>query len=311
MKKPEVFNTIARAAHKAGFQLKKHSPEILIAAGVVGTVASAVLACKATTKVKDILEDTKEQLDQVHEVLEREDISEDRYSQQDANKDITIIYAQTAVKFVKLYAPAVILGALSLTSIITSHNILRKRNVALAAAYTAVDRSFKQYRKRVVDRFGDALDKELRYGVKSKEIETTIVDDKGKEKKAKEIVNYVDDPTTISEFAVFFDESCPGWTKNAEFNKTFLIHQQNLANEMLKSRGYFFLNDAYSLIGAPKTAAGQIVGWIYDPSREDIDSYIDFNIFDGNSEAKRLFVNGHEKTILLDFNVDGPILDYM
>ena len=169
MKNLEIVNKITSAAHKALFKVKKHSPEILITAGVIGTVASAVMACKATTKLSDILEDSKEQINQVHNFLEDERIPESQYSKEDSNKDLAIIYAQTGIKLVKLYAPAVALGALSITGIVASNNILRKRNIALAAAYTTVDKTFKRYRNNVIDRFGEKIDKELRYGIKARE----------------------------------------------------------------------------------------------------------------------------------------------
>ena len=51
MKKTEIVKSMNGFLSKTGFQLKKHSPEILIVAGVVGVVTSAVMACKATTKV--------------------------------------------------------------------------------------------------------------------------------------------------------------------------------------------------------------------------------------------------------------------
>ena len=44
MTKTQIINSVTRGLHKVGFQLKKHSPEILVVAGVVGTVASAVMA---------------------------------------------------------------------------------------------------------------------------------------------------------------------------------------------------------------------------------------------------------------------------
>ena len=43
------------------------------------------------------------------------------------------------------------------------YEVLVKRNIALAAAYTAVDKSFKEYRGRVIERFGKELDRELKY----------------------------------------------------------------------------------------------------------------------------------------------------
>ena len=167
MKKLAFMNTISRSAHRMAFKLQKHSPEILVVAGVIGAVASAVMACKATTKLGDILDDSRDKIDSIHDVIENPDKVDEEYTPEDGNKDLAIVYTQTALKVAKVYAPAVILGGLSITAILTSNNILRKRNIALAAAYTAVDKSFKEYRGRVVERFGKELDKELRYNIKA------------------------------------------------------------------------------------------------------------------------------------------------
>lgn len=311
MAKTDIFKTATKAVHKFGFTIKKHSPEILAAVGVVGTVTSAVMACKATTKVSDILEETKQQVDDVHMVLADENISEEKYSENDAKKDLAIIYAQSGVKFVKLYAPAVALGVLSIGCMLSSNHILRKRNVALAAAYTAVDKTFKEYRGRVVDRFGQEIDRELKYGIKAKKITETVVDEEtGKEKKVKKTVDVIDENVTgYSDYARFFDELNPNYEKDAEFNLMFLRAQQQYANDLLISRGYLFLNDVYDMIGIPRTKAGQIVGWVYNENNPVGDNYVDFGMYDIRRPGAREFVNGYEKAILLDFNVDGNILD--
>lgn len=331
MKKFEITKNMTRAFGKARLTCKKYAPEALIIAGVVGVVTSAVMACKATTKVNDILEETKENTHDLHLVAtaagleeatdefsnedirkidvlsEKEDVK--NYTAQDLKKDTTIIYTQTAVKFIKLYGPAVVLGALSITSILASNNILRKRNVALAAAYATADKGFKEYRSRVVERFGKDMDRELKYNIKAKEIEETTKNAKGKEKTVKKSIE-VADVNEHSDYARFFDELCTGWKRDAEYNLMFLKHQQNYANEKLQKQGYLFLNDVYDMLGIPKTKAGQVVGWIYDEAHPDIyDNFVDFGIYDLYNEKARDFVNGREKSILLDFNVDGNILD--
>ena len=70
------------------------------------------------------------------------------------------------------------------------------------------------------------------------------------------------------------------------------------------------MNEVYQALGIPETEAGQVVGWIYDPENPDHkgDNYVDFNIYDLHREKSRDFVNGYERSILLDFNVDGEIL---
>jgi len=210
-----------------------------------------------------------------------------------------------------LYAPAVLLGALSITSILVSHNILRKRNIAIAAAYATIDKGFKEYRNRVIERFGKDVDKEIKYNLKQKKFDTTTVDDNGKTKKGKEIVTIADDPNKYSQYARFFDDGCTGWEKDSEYNLMFLRAQQSYANDLLVAHGHLFLNDVYKMLGIPTTKAGQVVGWIYNTEKPTGDNFVDFGIYETNREAVRNFVNGYERTILLDFNVDGNIWEKM
>lgn len=305
--KTEIMTNVSRLFNNTGLRIKKHSPEIFMVAGIVGTVASTVMACKATTKATGLLEDAKKEIEAIHTVAEKDD----KYSEKDLQHALTISYAQTGVKLVKLYAPAIAVGTLSIASIVYGHRILHKRNIALAAAYTVVDKGFKNYRKNVVERFGNEVDKELRYNIKAKEIETEVVDEKGKKSVKKEIVDSVDADylSSISDYARFFDETSSEYRKDSEYNLMFLRRQQNWANDLLRSRGHLFLNEVYDMLGMQRTQAGQVVGWYYDTKKPHGDNFVDFNIYNG-SERSRAFVNGHERAILLDFNVDGPI-DYL
>ncbi len=285
----------------------KHSPEILAGVGVVGVVGSLVLACKATTKLSDVLEESKEQLDKIKEVA-ADPAYEEKYSQDDAKKDTTITYVQTAMKVTKLYAPSVILCASSLGCLLASNNILKKRNAALSAAYMTVDKSFKEYRKRVADRFGEEVEKEIRYNIKAEEI--TKVDEDGNEvTETVKVMDGTDDPNSYSDYARFFDESCAAWQNDAEYNLTFLKAQQQYANDLLKAKGRLFLNEVYRMLGIDETKAGQVVGWVYNPDNPTGDNFVDFGIYNMQRERVRAFVNGYEPNILLDFNVDGVIWD--
>lgn len=305
---------IKKIINQAGLKIKKYSPEILMVAGIVGTVTAAVTACKATLKVKDVMSEKEELQNDIHKYLENPDVD---YTEEDSKEDLTKVYAQTGVKIIKLYAPSVVLGGVSIASIVMGQKILKKRNIALAAAYTAIDKGFKKYRANVVERFGERVDKELRYNIKAKEVEKKITDKNGKEKTVKEIQYDIEgNPLeNISEFARFFDEATSTeHHKDAEYNLMFLRRQQDYANEVLKAKGHLFLNDVYEMLGIPKTKAGQIVGWIYDEKNPNGDNFVDFGIYrlSGNEvydERKRAFVNGYERNILLDFNVDGPIYE--
>lgn len=305
MKFNELTTNATRAFHRVGFKLKKHSPEILVVTGVVGGVVSAVMACKATTKASAILENAKASVDAIHEVANNPEFAEE-YTKEDSQKDLVITYAQTGLQFAKLYGPSVVLGTVSIASILAGHNMLRKRNLALAAAYQVVDTGFKQYRNNVVERFGEQMDRELKYNIKAKEIEETVTDKKGKEKVVKKTIE-VGDPSR-SPYTFCFDETSSCWVRDAESNKFFLARQQDYANERLKVKGHMFLNEVLDMLGLPRCRAGQHVGWVYDETNPTGDNYIDFGVFDIHCEAARNFVNGLEKSVWLNFNVDGDII---
>lgn len=316
MKTNDIMNKLSRSVHRVGFKIKKHSPEILMVTGVVGVVTSTVLACKATRKIDTILDESKKSIEVIHGGMEQGkviDINgvEQSYSVEDGKRDLTITYVQTGLKLVKLYAPAVVVGVTSIGCLLASNNIMRKRNVALAAAYTAIDNSFKNYRNNVIERFGEKLDKELRYGIKVKEIERRIQNEDGTETVIKENVEVTDDPNKFSEFARIFDDGCKGWSKDPEYNLMTVKGVQSWANQKLKTDGYLFLNDVYEALGFQRTKLGQMVGWVYDEEDPIGDNYVDFGIYDIHSPKKRDFVNGYERNIVLDFNIDGNILDLM
>lgn len=306
MKKNELVTKVSGSVHKIGFELKKHSPEIFIAVGVVGTVASAVMACKATTKLNDILEESKEQIDAIHEAPQKEELK-DKYDEDMMRKDLALVYFQTGVKVAKLYAPAVILGTLSITSIVASNNILRKRNVALAAAYATVDKGFKEYRERVVERYGEQVDYELTHNIKTKEITETVVDEKGKEKQVKKTVE-VADPNVTNDYIKYFTRSNPYWDDTPDYVELFLRSQQNYANDRLKVDKVLTLNDVYDSLGFQKTKAGMVVGWVFDENNEDGDNFIEFNV-------RKVYIPNEygeeELAYAIDFNVDGNIYNKM
>lgn len=302
--KTEIMKSVNGVASKTVMKLKKHSPEILVVAGIAGTVVSAVLACKATTKVAEILDETKGTLDTIHEGMETGAINGQEYTTEDGKKDTVVVYAQTGMKLAKLYGPAIILGTLSITSLLASNNILRKRNVALGAAYAAIDKSFKEYRGRVIERFGEQVDTELKYGIKAKKFEEIEVDpETGKEKKVKKTV-MVADPNLQSDYAVYFDSKSRNYETNPDYNRMFLKAQQAFANDKLQTRGHLFLNEVLDDLDLPRTPAGQIVGW----TKDGPDGYVNFRIVEVERETED---GRHEPALLLDFNVEGNIWEKM
>lgn len=311
MKKNEIMKSVSGTVHKVGFQLQRKSPELLVGLGIIGAITSAVLACKATTKAGKIIEEANDAISTIHQANENGVTNAgETYSEQDCKKDLAVAYVQTGVKFAKLYAPAVLLGTASVASILASHNIMKKRNVALAAAYAAVDKSFKDYRGRVLERFGEQVEKELRYNIKAQEIEETVTDGKGKKKTVKKTADVAEagwDPSKYSPYAKIFDESHPDWRKDAEQNRYYLQALQAQATDKLRSQGHLFLNEVYDMLGFKRTKAGSAVGWIYDPRHPIGDDFVDFGMFEVQRPAAVDFVNGYERSFILDFNVVGDI----
>ena len=279
--------------------VQKHTPTILTATGIVGVVATTVLASRATLKLEPIIDEMDEALAVAKNVRVE---APEKYSERDYTKDLTRAYTTAVVKVGKLYAPAISLGVLSISCLISSHGIMQKRNVALAAAYKTVEEGFSAYRQRVIEEFGEEKDQEIRI----ESMKTLKVEEKDP-KTGKTTTSNVFDPNRVSDYARFFDESNPNWRRaDDQLNFFFVKQAQTYMNNLLQARGHVFLNEAYDALGIPRSQAGAVVGWVIS---KDGDNFVDFGIYDSASEKARQFVNGQERSLLLDFNVDGVIYD--
>lgn len=271
---------------------QKASPNLLFTAGIVGVVGGTVLACRATLKMDEVLSESKRKLD-LAKTLEHE-----KYSDKDRDRDVNLIKFQTTVKIAKAYAPAIVVTGLSIAALTKSHIMLTQRVGALTAAYAVLDKGFREYRARVVDKYGEEEDRKLLYGVETMEIEQ-----EGTKKK-----QTIEIPGNPSIYARFFDELSNSWDRDPQVNRFFLDAQQQYANNLLHSRGHIFLNEVYDMIGVPRSKEGAVVGWLLTEDGST-DNFVDFGIFEGKTQTMRSFVNGTEGAILLDFNVDGVIFD--
>jgi hypothetical protein len=266
--------------------VKKYSPEILTGLGIVAGGTTVVLAAKATLKLEPVVDVLEANLSLVNEELA------DNPSK--ATRKRIGAYARFTLDLGKLYGPAITTGVFATTCIIGAHGIMQRRNVAVMAAYKTLEQGYNEYRRRVIEEFGEDKDEEFRLGLKE---ETRTVDGK----KTKVLTK---DPNGYSMYARFFDEGNENWEEEGEMNKLFILTQQSWANDKLKIQGYMLLNEVYEMLGLEQTSAGAVVGWALN---NEGDTYIDFGIFDGTSERARAFVNNNEPAILLDFNVQGVV----
>lgn len=298
---------------RAGLVAQKYAPEFLIGFGVTGMVGATVLACKATLKASAYKERYLSAKDSINIVYEHKDelIDEEGlslYTEADYIKDKRLAKAQYVINVAQLYGPAVALGILSLTAIVSSHHILSQRNAALIAAYKLLDEGFKLYRKRVVESIDDEADRYFRYGGEERKY-ILSPETKKKKKKDKELdLSPEEEPPFELEgsiYAKYFDESSPYFKRDNDMNGYFLRTQQTWANQLLDGQGHVFLNEVYDMLGIPRTKAGAVVGWVKGYG----DDYIDFGLMNPDNNLHRDFVNGYSPYILLDFNVDGVIFD--
>jgi len=313
MKKNELIKSVGRTFNKIGFRLQKKSPEILIVTGVIGVVVTTVMACKATTKAGEVAEVTEKALDDIHEAEEKGITKAGKsYSKKDSQTDLVQVYTQAAVSYAKLYTPAAIMGIASISCILMSHRIQRERNAALATTLAATTKSFNDYRSRVVEHFGEQVEKELRYNLKAQEIAETVTDEKGKTKTVKQMANVPAaagwDPSKFSPYARAFDETNPAWNIDTDRNRFYLKARQAQATDMLRARGHLFLNEVYDLLGIPRTKMGAVVGWLYDPKCPELgDTYVDFGMFEVRNP--RAGTDLYDTIFILDFNARGDITD--
>lgn len=311
--KTDTFMNISRSFHKVGLQLKKYSPSILMGVGIASGIATTLLACNATVKAVKVVEKSKKDIDEMKTYLEEQSLCvEDPAELNETKKELVMTYAKTGVELVKLYAPAAICGILSVSSVLASQGIVNKRNAALSAAYFAADQGFKDYRKRVTERFGESVDKELRFNVKEKEV--PVLDENGKDTgKVEKVKEAHLKAENLGDYIRVFNCCSVYHTKDSDYNLAFLKAQERFANDKLRAEGFVFLNDVLVSIGLPRTRIGNEVGWVYDEKNPVGDNYISFGVFEHRSINGGLknadAINGLEYDIYLDFNCDGYILD--
>lgn len=283
---------VSRAVGQKTLLLKTNSPRLMFVAGLTGVGVGTFLACRATLRLHDTVDKIESDLETV-----RRDGNGFKREPAEYRRDAAKVYGRGTVDVVRLYAPAIIVGGTGIAALTGAHVTLTRRNAGLTAAYSAMAAAYEEYRERVRGELGEEREAEIYSAI------GLSVD--GKKTEGLSIDKF--DPNKASPYARFFDEHSPEWQKNAELNKLFVQCQQNYANHKLHAQGHLFLNEVYDMLGIPRSAAGQVVGWCIndDPTRA-ADNYIDFNIFGPRNVD---FVNGLERSVLLDFNVDGPILD--
>jgi hypothetical protein len=283
-----IPTTVTRTWGRSILQAKKNSPHIFFGTGLISVVAGTALACRATLKLEPLLEEVTEDVNHVKALGEglQSDV-DSAYSRSDYYKDLGYVSGKAVVRLGRLYGPAIAVSGFGIACLTGSHVQMTRRNAALTATLASVSKAYDNYRARIIEEMGAEKEAKI-YG----EAPDDVTED-GLEPKLNR------NPNKYSPYAVIFDEANVNWTKDPELNRLFVQSQMNYANHKLHARGHLFLNEVYDALGVERTKQGAVVGWVVGGEGDD---YVDFGVFNAPD-----FVNGWERSVILDFNVDGVI----
>ena len=301
-----IKNALTRGVNKGILQVRKHAPEILLVTSLTSGAAALGLTVKQTLTVAPILEPWKDWMTEYKDGLEKKQYAEEHpemelppFPEETANQIMVATAIQVGTNLLKHYALPLAFAGLSAAATMGMYKVWKARYTAVVAVAAGLQETLKKYREEIREQLGEDADKETMAKVAvDKREESATVDPETKQKKYR--------PSQASQYARIFDESSTYYKRCAGDNLSFLQRQQAIANSLLKINGSVFLNEVYDMLGFPRTKAGSVVGWIFDPG---IENKIDFGFWDLNDERKRAFINGWEKSVVLDFNVDGIIYD--
>lgn len=286
---------------KATYCIRANATTILTVSGGIGVIVGFVWGCKASTKLKGTLAVASEE---IHEAHIREDAN---------TKDLAVAYGKAGFELAKLYAAPVAVEILSIGAMVGSNYILKRRNVGLAAALMTTTEAFNQYRARVRGRYGDDVDRELRYGTQKGSF-TGAVDEAGDPATGESAECDILDRSTADACTFLFKKGNPNWEDDWAYVEFFLAMQQNAANDMLKANGSIgqplFLSDVLKELSIPPTQASHFLGWTWCPDDKEHtgDNYVDFRAHKVKIKNEH---GTYEDAVLLDFNCDGSVLEVL
>lgn len=315
-----LINNISEAAtrfgHKAAFKIKKASPELLLIGGIACLVGGTVMACKATKKANDILDEGHETVERVKGTvgnmletgaLEIKNEEENKpIFDKEIKREIAKSKLHTLGRVAGVYAPAVALGSAGIAMIFTSHGIMRKRQGALLASYNALDAMFKTYRARVLEE-EDGKERDQRYlrGDRDRDIHDLTEDEMNEVEFVDKInhaaANMADDSVWYGPYSCRFDATTSSRFSMHPFTNLNVIREvEFMATNRFHEKGYICLNEILYELGMDPVPWGQLVGRIWERGSENDNVEI---------EAYEEFPETPGSAIILTFKCDGVIWD--
>lgn len=287
-----VPKSLSRMTHRSLLKINASSPTILVVAGVVGLGATAVMAAKATRKIDPVLDEHKQTRSEIGYSIQTKE----------QQRELVKLYAHTTFELTKIYGPTIFVGTTSAIAVLGGHKILRTRHAAALSAYSGLMEQFTAYRRRIVQTLGAEMEQDIFDGAHGEYEEDP---DHPGEYKLKSKWDGSNNPDSY--LRPWFDEANVNWSRNPENTYMFLKGVQNHANRMLEIRGHVFLNDVFDWLNMPRQPEAVVAGWLRD--NPDGDKFIDFGFMSSNDPHTVAFRNQVERTVRLNFNIDGPIWD--
>lgn len=315
---------ITRSMGRVARSLSRHAPELWIAGGIVSGLAATGFAIYSTTKARRVVDDHNARMDVVRQKEEefthvmKEDGTEiivelDQDQKSEIGRLTLKEYAITAGRYAALYAPTIAFTGVSIASVLIGHGLLRKRYLGVVAAYTALQTRFDEYKRKTIEKYGVDADREIERSIAEDHANTVNLDEKTDDGEPKTKLTY--NSEGWSNLDRVFDET--SWRyddRHADRNYAYLKGAEKRANVKLATDGWLSLNWVYHELGLPKTKAGMVMGWLYEPEgngANDITGEVSFGLQD--DEKYRLSTisgDGYERSVPLHFGGAGFGLIY-
>lgn len=287
-------NAVIGTTKTVAYTAKKHSPEILVGAGIALGVGATVAACKATTHLEETVDDIHEVFDDVREAHDSGECTDGEHA-----KNLLRAYAYGAKEIGKLYWMPFLLGGASVASILGGFNIIRTRHIKLIAAYSSLEKSYKSLYSRVEKEFSpEAVDK-FANDLYAEEIE----DEKGKKKTVD-----VQKGGEMGQYEWIFGPDSPGFYDNPAYNESWIVAQCRNANNRLILKKDKILTIAEVLTEMGELHIPQrfyVLGWKLplDYYKTTAAPYIDWDI----SPVYKDFGEGLVQCWKINFKADGYV----
>ena len=201
--------------HRAELFCRRNASTILTCIGGAGVVATSVMAVRATPKALRLLEEAK----------------------QEKGEDLTKLESVRAAG--PVYIPSILVGASTIACIFGANMLNQHKQAALMSAYALLDSSYKDYKNKVEELYGEGANEEVRTEIAKDKYEDVDISIEG------------DKQLFYDEFSGRYFESTMADVLRAEY----------AVNKQIAEWGSAYLNDFYEMLDIPTMDYGDHLGW--------------------------------------------------